>query len=421
MKDENLSILLFGSGGREHAVAWKLSQSTRVDKIYVLPGNGGTETLRKTENVSHVDIKDHAALINFIENSKVDFVVPCAEGPLVDGITVVLVAAGIKCFGPSKKVAELEGSKAFFHAFTKKYQIQTAQAHVFNKCQEALDFLDTIDYRVVVKASGLTSSKGVIVCTDKASAKNAVKKTMLDEVWNSSGEIIIIEEYLTGEEFTVTAVSDGEHFRVLSSVRDYKTLYRDDQGPNTGGIGSHAPYQVTVEALAEIEETILKKTIAGMGEDVGFLNVGIILSFTGPKVIDYDVRLGDPETQAILPLLKTDLAEILLAGVQNSLGNVEIVISQEFCVSVVLCGEGYPGKGSVGKLITIADGIAESTIFHGGTVRQNGKFYTTKGRVMQVTAIGPTLKDAANDSYSSIKHIKFDGMRFRDDIGAVVK
>ncbi|RUS13609.1 phosphoribosylglycinamide synthetase, partial [Endogone sp. FLAS-F59071] len=356
---ENLVILLVGAGGREHAIAWKLAQSARVEKIFVAPGNGGTAIGKKVSNVD-IGVSDFARLTKFALENKVNFVIPGPEQPLVEGIHTAFRKIGIPVFGPSQKAAQMEGSKTFSKDFMKRHNIPTAAYENFSDFEKAKTYLKSISHRVVLKASGLAAGKGVLIPTTAVESLNSLYAIMVAKEFGTAGDEVVIEEYLEGQELSVLAFSDGYTVIPLPPAQDHKRAFDGDQGPNTGGMGCYAPTPVaTVKVLEEIKRTILQPTIDGMRRDgfpfVGLLFTGIMLTDSGPKVLEYNVRFGDPETEVVLPLLSddTDLAEVMLACAEGRLDSVHIGIRQGFAATVVIASGGYPGSYVKGKEITI--------------------------------------------------------------------
>ena len=345
-----LRILLVGNGGREHALAWKLSQSPRVESILVVPGNGGTSNCPKTSNISHVKANDYPGLVMLAQKHNVNLLVPGPEAPLVDGVEGYFRAVGIPCFGPSKLAAQMEGSKTFAKDFMKKHNIPTAAYENFSDYSKAREYLESVEYDIVIKASGLAAGKGVIIPKTKQEAHEALKEIMLEKEFGSAGDEVVIEEFLEGDELSILSFSDGYTIRSLPPAQDHKRIFDGDQGPNTGGMGCYAPTKIATKSLIdEIERTILQPTIDGMRKDrfpfVGTLFTGLMITKNGPKTLEYNVRFGDPETQTLLPLLShdTDLAEIMIACTEHWLDSVSICCENKFSATVVVAAGGYPG------------------------------------------------------------------------------
>ncbi|ATY58491.1 bifunctional purine biosynthetic [Cordyceps militaris] len=420
-----LCILLIGNGGREHALAWKLSQSSRVESIFAVPGNGGTASCPKVSNVTSVSADDFPALVKFAQSNGVNLVVPGPEAPLVDGIEGFFRAAGIPCFGPSKEAARLEGSKTYSKDFMKKYNIPTAAYENFSDFEKAVAYIDGIQHDVVIKATGLAAGKGVIIPQTKDEAKAALKQIMVDKEFGSAGSEVVIEELLLGDELSVLTFCDGYSIRSLPLAQDHKRIFDGDLGPNTGGMGCYAPTNIATKELVErIEKEILEPTILGMRREKqpfrGVLFTGLMITATGPKTLEYNVRFGDPETQTVLPLLsaETDLAEIMLACTGGYLDNCNITIENKFSATVVLASGGYPGPYAKGTPMTVTEPPAGSTIFHAGTKLDGEQLQTSGGRVIAINSVGDSLRSAVDASYAALAAnvIQFEGMFFRKDI-----
>ncbi|KAF9584576.1 Bifunctional purine biosynthetic protein ade1, partial [Lunasporangiospora selenospora] len=417
-----LTILLLGNGGREHAIAWKLAQSSRVERIYVAPGNGGTANLNKVENIN-IGVLDFASLTKFAVENKVNLVVAGPEQPLVEGVTTAFQKVGIPCFGPSLKAARMEGSKTFSKDFMKKHNIPTAAYENFTDATKAKEFIKNADFNVVLKASGLAAGKGVLIPTTKEEACEGVNQILVDKVFGTAGNELVIEEFLEGQELSILAFSDGYTVVPLPPAQDHKRIFDNDQGPNTGGMGCYCPTPVaTPEVLADIKRTILQPTIDGMRRDgfpfVGILFTGIMLTSSGPKVLEYNVRFGDPETEVVLPLLSddTDLAEVMLACTEGRLDSVRVGIKPGFAATVVVASGGYPGSYPTGKEIAIQSTAQDIIIFHAGTTIKEGKLLTAGGRVLAATGVAKDLREAVDKAYAGVGAISFDGMFFRKDI-----
>ncbi|CAI2165494.1 1987_t:CDS:10 [Funneliformis geosporum] len=423
MSTDKLHILLVGSGGREHAIAWKLSHSPRVERIYVAPGNGGTETgIDKVFNIN-IGVSDFGSLTKFAQENNVNLVIPGPEQPLVEGIELAFKKIGVSCFGPSPKASMMEGSKTFAKDFMKKHKIPTATYESFSEYEKARAYLESISYNVVIKASGLAGGKGVIIPTNKQEAFNALKKIMIDKEFGSAGDEVVIEEFLEGQELSLLAFSDGYTIISLPPAQDHKRIFDGDQGPNTGGMGCYCPTPIaTPELISKIQNTILQPTIDGMRHDgfpfVGMLFTGIMITDSGPRVLEYNVRFGDPETEVALPLLsdKSDLADIILACVERRLDSMQIEIKPGFAATVIVASGGYPGSYSKGKNISFNNIPPDALIFHAGTSIKDGKLVTSGGRVLAVTGIASTLRNAVDKAYECVKTISFDNMYFRKDI-----
>lgn len=421
---EKLKLLIIGSGGREHALSWKLSKSPRVKKIFVAPGNGGTNGLYGiVENVK-IDPLDFEKLVKFAIDHNIDLVISGPEAPLVAGIEEHFRKAGILFFGPSKKAAQMEGSKAFSKSFMERHNIPTAVYKSFTSYEYAKEYILQVNHDIVIKASGLAAGKGVILPESKSDALISLQKIMQDKIFGTAGDEVVIEERLTGDELSILSFSDGYTIKSLPPLRDYKRLYDGDKGPNTGGMGCYSPTPIsTPSLLKKIHKKILQPTIDGMRKEafpfVGLLFTGIMLTSDGPKVLEYNVRFGDPETQTILPLLHedTDLLEIILACIERRLDFVQLHINPFFSVCIVIVAKDYPKSYEKGKPISINVSEKEVIVFHAGTdISESNKLITAGGRVLSISAIGTTLKEAAENAYRNIKSIYFENMFNRNDI-----
>lgn len=418
---ERLRILVIGSGGREHALAWRLARSPSVDIVHVAPGNGGTQS----DNIVNVKIAadDFTDLVGHAKKHGLNLVVVGPEAPLVAGVEGFFRAAGIRCFGPSKRAALMEGSKAFSKDFMQRHGIPTAAFRNFEEYEPAREYLDWVNHDVVIKADGLAAGKGVIIPTTKEEAHEALRKIMVDREFGSAGSQVVIEEYLEGEELSVLSFSDGYTIRSLPPAQDHKRALDGDEGPNTGGMGCYAPTRVaSKELIAQIDREIVQTTIDSMRREgmpfVGMLFTGLMITKSGPKVLEYNVRGGDPETQTLLPLLSedTDLAKVMLACTEHWLDGVELKIEPKFAATVVACAEGYPGPYAKNRPITIHKVPEDVFVFHAGTARDEKEVVTTGGRVIASTATASTLEEAVAKAYKGMDSIKFQGMHFRKDI-----
>ncbi|MCJ1472912.1 hypothetical protein MMC13_001561 [Lambiella insularis] len=422
---EELIILLIGNGGREHALAWKLNQSPRVKFIFVVPGNGGTGSgsLQKVKNVNDVKADDFVALMVFAKEKDVNLVIPGPEAPLVAGIQGACRTAGLRCFGPTKLAARMEGSKAFAKDFMVRHKIPTAEFRNFNEFEAAKAYLETISHDVVIKASGIAGGKGVIIPASKQEGLETLEKIMLKKEFGAAGDEVVIEEFLVGEELSVLSFCDGYTVRSLPPAQDHKQIHDGDEGPMTGGMGCYSPTRIaTTQLVEEIHKTIIQPTIDSMRRErmpfVGLLFTGLMITESGPKVLEYNVRFGDPETQTVLPLLSsdTDLAEVMLACTEHWLDTIELKIDPKFSVTVVACAGGYPGPYVRGDEIHI-DELQEGTlIFHAGTSISSDGLKTSGGRVILAQATGPTLRKAVGLAYNAISSIRFSNMHYRHDI-----
>lgn len=421
-----MRVLVVGSGGREHTLTWKIAQSPKVSKIYCAPGNAGVVSLAECVDMKATDIP---ALLAFAKNKGIDLAIIGPESPLIQGIADEFRAAGIATFGPSKAAAAIEGSKVFSKELMAKYGIPTADFKVFDDPTEAFEYIDekcggSDRCPIVVKADGEAAGKGAIVCNTRDEAHQAIHTIMVDKVFGKSGDRVIIEERLSGQEASLMAITDGETVYPMTPAQDYKRAYDNDQGKNTGGMGCYSPVPVvTPELYDQVLETIIKPTIRAMKAEgrpyTGVLYTGIMLTEDGPKVIEFNARFGDPETQVVLPLLQTDLVEIIQASLAGSLDSLEIKCYNECAVCVVVASGGYPGDYEVGKLITgleEAGKIEGVTVFHAGTKLLDGHIVTSGGRVLGVTGVGDSFRAARDRAYAAVEKIHFDNMHYRRDI-----
>lgn len=418
-----MNVLVIGSGGREHALVWKIKQSPKLTKLYALPGNPGIAELAEHENGIAVD--NHAEVIRFCKDKQIDLVIVGPEVPLADGIVDSLSAEGIRCFGPSQAAAEIEASKVFSKNFMARNQIPTARYVTFSDFEEAVDHIHKIDYPVVIKASGLAAGKGVILPETLEESISALESMLVKNEFASAGAEVVIEEKLIGQEVSLMAFSDGEYFVPMIPAQDHKQLLDGDQGPNTGGMGTYAPAPVlTNELLNEAIEKVLKPTIDGMRNEgrkfIGVLYAGLMLTKDGIRVLEFNCRFGDPETQVVLPLLETDLIEILEACIDSTLKNVNIIWKDGAAVCVVLASKGYPEKVENGKPVTFKELPKNLICFHAGTKFDESKIVTAGGRVFGLTAFGNDIANAVENVYSNIDKVSFDGVQYRKDIAQKV-
>lgn len=413
-----MRVAVVGSGGREHAIVKKIAENKRVTELYALCGNGGM-----TEAVC-VDIKptDVDGIVKFATEKKLDYVVVAPDDPLAMGLTDRLREAGIASFGPSQAAAEIESSKVFAKNLMKKYGIPTASYEVFSDIEKALDFVKTAPLPLVVKADGLALGKGVIIANTRGEATDAVNKIMRDKAFGKSGDEVVIEEFLTGPEVSVLAFTDGKTVVPMVSSMDHKRIGDGDTGLNTGGMGTIAPNPYYTPSVAdECMKKIFLPTIEAMNAEgrtfCGCLYFGLMLTPSGAKVIEYNCRFGDPETQVVLPLLKTDLLTVMRAVSEGRLGEIEVGFSDESAACVIMASSGYPEAYEKGKEIDVPSDVLPRVYF-AGAAEKNGKLYTNGGRVLGVTNVAPTLGEAIERSYADVKRIKFEGAYYRTDIGA---
>jgi phosphoribosylamine--glycine ligase len=419
--------LIIGRGGREHALAWKLAQSPRVAQVWVAPGNGGTALAGG--KVANVDLQegDFAGLIEFARRSGVTLTIVGPEAPLADGIVDTFQAAGLRCFGPSKTAAQIEASKAFAKDFMARHGIPTARHATFTDFDRALDHLHQVDYPVVLKASGLAAGKGVILPASLAETEAALGQIMVDREFGAAGDAVVIEERLVGPEASVLAWSDGKAVALMPAAQDHKRVFDGDQGPNTGGMGAYAPAPLMTPALLDkVRRTVLQPAIDGLAAEgmpyIGVLYAGMMLTADGPRTLEFNCRLGDPETQVILPLLASDLVDVIEACLIGRLADLDVRWRDGAAATVVAASEGYPGSYPKGREIS---GVAEAevlpgvAVFHAGTrLDDTGRLLSDGGRVLAVTGVGDDLPAALSRAYSGIERIHFEGMHYRRDIGA---
>lgn len=421
-----MDILVIGSGGREHAIVRKLKESPKAGKLYCVPGNGG---IACDAACGPVGAMDKEGVLAFAKEHKADFIFVAPDDPLAAGMTDFLEAAGFPCFGPNAKAAEIESSKVFSKNLMKKYGIPTAAYEVFTEQGAALEYIrEQGKYPVVVKADGLALGKGVVIAQNEQEAEEALQSMMEEKIFGDSGSRVVVEEFLTGPEVTVLAFTDGKTLCPMASSMDHKQAYDGDKGPNTGGMGTISPNPAyTKEAAQRCMEEIFLPTMQAMNAEgrkfKGCLYFGLMLTPDGPRVIEYNSRFGDPEAQVVLPRLETDLAEIITAVAQERLGELEIKWSEKASACVILASGGYPGSYPKGLEIAGLDekgqiaAMPEVTVYHAGTKRENGKFYTNGGRVLGLTALGDTLEEALETAYRAVDMVNFEGAMYRRDIG----
>lgn len=419
-----MKILVIGSGGREHALCWKISQSKKTDKIFCAPGNPGTATF--AENIP-IAVTDLDSLLEFAKQKKIDLTIVGPEGPLIAGIVDLFEENGMKIVGPSKRAARIEGSKVFAKKVMLWNKIPTAQFACFDDFNYATKFLDTQKYPLVIKAEGQCLGKGVMVCTDKKAAKKFAKEVMVDKIFGSEGKKIVIEEYLTGQEVSFMAATDGKDFISLLPSQDHKRIYDRDKGPNTGGMGAYAPVPfIKKKMIKRIENEIITPLLKALSDHDnpyrGILYPGIIMTADGPKVLEFNCRFGDPETQPVLSLLKSDIIDLFEAIVDKKIGKIKLSWKNAAALCVVLASKGYPGVYEKGMEIHGLDrltGMEDVFAFQAGTVEKKGVVATGGGRVMGITALAKNLEYAKEKAYGVIgsNGIYFSGMQFRKDIG----
>jgi phosphoribosylamine---glycine ligase len=418
-----MKVLVLGSGGREHALVWKLSQSKDVSKIYAIPGNGGISDMAECVEINTGKIEN---LIEFAQNKDIDLVVVGSETFLAQGIVDVFEEKGIPIFGPRKRGALIEASKIFSKELMDQYKVPTAPFKTFSKYESAQAYLDTIQPPLVIKADGLCAGKGAYVIKEMAEAAKVLKDLMVNAIYGEAGEKVVIEEFLSGVEASYLAFTDGKSILPLSAAQDHKPLLDDDKGPNTGGMGAYTPIPFIPNLLEEeIKETVMMRTIKAMREKgiiyKGVLYGGLMLSNGRPYVIEFNSRLGDPETQPILFNMKSDLLPILTACVDEKLNTIKKIDWKDgVSTCVVIASRGYPEKPEKGKIIKGLEQLKDKEdvmVFHAGTKKVDGNYYTSGGRVLCVTASGKTYQDSIDKAYDAVSKIEFDGMYFRKDIG----
>ena len=413
-----MKVLLIGSGGREHAIAWKLSKSPKVSKIYVAPGNGGTAIENKCENINITDIDE---LAKFAKEKSIYLTIVGPEEPLTKGITDKFKLEGLRVFGPDKNGAQLEGSKSFSKEFMKKYKVKTAEYEVFTEASHALKYLENCAYPVVIKADGLAAGKGVAICQDKEEAVKAINDYMVADIFKGAGQKVVIEEFLEGVEASILSITDGKTIIPFVSAKDHKQIYDGGKGPNTGGMGVLAPNPyVTAEVLKEFEDNIMANTLAGIQSEKfdfkGIIFFGLMITKKGTYLLEYNVRMGDPETQSVLSLMDSDLFDVIEAAMDEKLSETKIKWKDEVCINVVLASGGYPKEFKKGYEITIDDSIKDR-VFIAGAKFEDGVLKTSGGRVLSVVGSGKTLEIAREEAYSNIEKVQFKDSYCRKDIG----
>jgi len=416
-----MNIMVIGSGGREHALCWKLKQSSLTEKLYCARGNGGTSKIAANIDIT---VSDNNAVKDFCKEHDIGFVVVGPEAPLASGLADALEEENIKVFGPSYSAARLESSKIFAKQLMGQYNIPTAAFRIFDDSEKAEEYIRSAGTPIVVKADGLAAGKGVIVAENVEEAVSAAKSMIDEKIFGSAGNKIIVEECLEGEEASILVITDGENIIPLVSSQDHKRVFDGDKGPNTGGMGAYSPAPVIDDTMfKEIIETIVAPTIKGLKEEgihyKGVLYVGVMVTSEGPKVLEFNVRFGDPETQVILPRLRSDLAKLLLAAAEGDISGIEPEWDDRECVCVVISSGGYPGEYEKGKAIK---GLSEAeeegaTVFHAGTRYEGDSLVTSGGRVLNVVGMGEDIKEAVANTYKAVEKIDFENMHYRKDIG----
>ena len=420
-----MRILIVGSGGREHAIAWKCAQSKRVDKIFCAPGNAGIGQIAECVPITAMEFDK---LVAFAKEQKIDLTIIGMDDPLVGGIVDAFEAEGLRVFGPRKNAAILEGSKAFSKDLMKKYNIPTAGYETFNSPEAALEYLKTAEYPTVLKADGLALGKGVLICNTKEEAEAGVKTLMLDKQFGSAGDRIVIEEFMTGREVSVLSFVDGHTIKIMTSAQDHKRAKDGDKGLNTGGMGTFSPSPFYTPEVDEFcKKYIYQATVDAMKaegrEFKGIIFFGLMLTPKGPRVLEYNARFGDPETQVVLPRMKNDIIDVFEACIDGTLDKIDLEFEDNAAVCVVLASDGYPEKYEKGKLITGLEAFDNNPgyyCFHAGTKRTDDGFVTNGGRVLGITATGSDLKTARANAYKATEWVSFENKYMRHDIGKAI-
>ena len=414
-----MRILVVGGGGREHAICWKLNNESNVEKIYCAPGNAGISNVAECIDIGDSDIEN---LLKFAKENQIDLTIVGPEIPLVAGIVDAFEKEGLKIFGPNKKCAQLEGSKSFSKDFMIRHNLPTAKYKEYTDLDEAISEIDSFGYPVVIKADGLAAGKGVVISENREDAITTLKEMMSDKKFGKAGDKIVVEEFLNGIETSILAFVDNDTIVPMVSSKDHKKVFEGEAGLNTGGMGTFSPSEIYTDELAkEVQEKILDKTLEGFKKDnlnyKGILFVGLMITEDGPKILEYNVRFGDPETQSVLFRLDTDLNKIISAILDNNLKNIEINYSKEEAICVMLTSGGYPESYEKGKVISGLENLdSDIVVFHSGTKFDNENIVTNGGRVIGITAKGKTVKEAGEKVYENIKKINFEKMHYRKDI-----
>ncbi len=420
-----MKVLIIGSGGREHAIAWKVSQSPKVDKIYCAPGNAGIAEIAECVNIGAMEFDK---LVAFAKEKEIDLTVVGMDDPLVGGVVDAFEAEGLRVFGPRKNAAILEGSKAFSKDLMKKYQIPTAAYENFDDPQKAIEYLQTAKMPIVLKADGLALGKGVLICQDREEAIEGVKTLMLDKKFGNAGNTIVVEEFMTGREVSVLSFVDGKTIRIMTSAQDHKRAKDGDQGLNTGGMGTFSPSPFYTKEVDEFcQKYVYQATVDAMAaegrEFKGIIFFGLMLTEEGPKVLEYNARFGDPEAQVVLPRIKNDIVEVFEACIDGTLDKIQLEFEDNAAVCVVLASDGYPVSYEKGYKISGLDTFKEKDgyyVFHAGTKFDGNDIVTNGGRVLGVTAKGKDLKEARANAYKATEWIQFDNKYMRHDIGKAI-
>lgn len=420
-----MKVLIVGSGGREHAIAWSVSQSSKVEKIYCAPGNGGIREIAECVDIGAMEFDK---LADFAEEHKIDLTIIGMDDPLVGGVVDVFEERGLRVFGPRKNAAIIEGSKSFSKDLMKKYNIPTCHYETFHSPEEALIYLENCEYPVVLKADGLALGKGVLICQTQQEAEAGIATLMLDKQFGDAGNTVVIEDFMTGREASVLCFCDGTHIAPMTSAQDHKRAKDGDQGLNTGGMGTFSPSPFYTSEIQKIcEEQIYQPTMDAMkaeGRDfVGILFVGLMMTEDGPKVLEYNARFGDPEAQVVLPRMKNDIIDVMNACIDGKLDQIHLEFEDNAAVCVVLASDGYPEHYEKGKPITFSEDFNKQDgyyAFHAGTKVEDGELVTSGGRVIGITAKGKTLQQARENAYHATKWVSFENKYMRNDIGKAI-
>lgn len=420
-----MKVLIVGSGGREHAIAWSVSQSRKVDQIYCAPGNGGIREIAECVDIGAMEFDK---LADFAEEHKIDLTIIGMDDPLVGGVVDVFEERGLRVFGPRKNAAIIEGSKSFSKDLMKKYNIPTCHYETFHSPEEALIYLENCEYPVVLKADGLALGKGVLICQTQQEAEAGIATLMLDKQFGDAGNTVVIEDFMTGREASVLCFCDGTHIAPMTSAQDHKRAKDGDQGLNTGGMGTFSPSPFYTPEIQKIcEEQIYQPTMDAMkaeGRDfVGILFVGLMMTEDGPKVLEYNARFGDPEAQVVLPRMKNDIIDVMNACIDGKLNQINLEFEDNAAVCVVLASDGYPQHYEKGKAITFSKDFGKQDgyyAFHAGTKIEDGELVTSGGRVIGITAKGKTLQEARENAYQATKWVSFENKYMRNDIGKAI-
>lgn len=417
-----MNVLIIGSGGREHALAWKVAQATHIERVFVAPGNAGTALEDKVENIA-IGAEDISALVDFARNNDVELTIVGPEAPLVIGVVDAFIEAGLKCFGPTKGAAQLEGSKAFTKDFLARHAIPTADYQNFTEIEPAKAYVRSMGTPIVIKADGLAAGKGVIIAETFEQADSAIDDMLAGNKFGDAGHRVVVEEFLQGEEASFIVMVDGKNILPLATSQDHKARDNGDTGPNTGGMGAYSPAPVvTPEMHDRIMQQVIIPTVEGMAQEghpyTGFLYAGVMIDAAGvPKVLEYNCRFGDPETQPIMSRLQSDLAELCLIALEGKLDTATAQWDPRAALGVVMAAGGYPDSYPKGDIISGLNNISNAKVFHAGTAEKDGHLVTNGGRVLCVVALGDTVTKAQEATYSAVKNITWDKVYYRTDIG----